>query len=250
MYDFEWHKLHGAGTTSSAVAVVDEVLRFLTVSSVLDIGCGDGRWLAAFKARGVENVLGVDGPWTDRSRLLIDDAHEFRVHRLEEPLELDRRFDLVMSTEVAEHISSRHADQFVRNATAHADVVLFGAAIPYQGGFRHVNEAWPSSWAEKFDRVGFTAFDVLRSPLWNREDVLFWYKQNLILYVRSDRKDMKSDVAEHITTHNIQQLPLDVVHPEHYANLASYKQIAFKPLMRELPGGLAKKAVAMLARKT
>ena len=173
MYDFEWHKSHGLQTSSSAKIIVDELCKVLPIASVLDIGCGDGRWLSAFKERGASVVLGVDGPWTDQSRLMIG-ADEFRVQNLDAPLELDRTFDLVMSTEVAEHVERRFADQFVRNATRHADVVLFGAAIPFQGGFRHVNEAWPSYWAGNFRSEGFEPFDLFRAKLWEQDDVSFW----------------------------------------------------------------------------
>ena len=249
MYDFEWHKSHGVQTSSSAKIVVEELRKALPVDSVLDIGCGDGRWLDAFKRPGASVVQGVDGPWTDQSRLLIA-PHEFRVHNLEEPLELERTFDLAMSTEVAEHVEPQFADQFVKNAALHADVVLFGAAIPYQGGFRHVNEAWPSYWARKFKKEGFQPFDLFRARLWDLDDVSFWYKQNMLLYVRSLRRDLVERFERHIAENRIAQMPLDVAHPELYEALASYKQIAFRPLIRELPGGIARKAVAIIGGKT
>jgi hypothetical protein len=33
-------------------------------------------------------------------------------------------------------------------------VVLFSAAIPYQGGTHHVNEQWPEYWAGNFEAKG------------------------------------------------------------------------------------------------
>lgn len=249
MYDFEWHKSHGAETSSSADLIVCDLLSCLEVASVLDIGCGDGRWLRAFKDRGVRSVVGVDGPWTDQARLLIG-PDEFQVQNLEEPLELDRKFDLVISTEVAEHVGAEFADQFVQNAANHSDLVLFGAAIPYQGGFRHVNEAWPSYWAEKFARAGYASFDLFRARLWDHPEVSFWYKQNMILYVRSERREIIRAIENHVASNNIVQLPLNIVHPEIYSRLASYKQIAFRPLLRELPNGFARKAAAIIGRKS
>ena len=57
MYDFNWHGAHGAKTSASARIVVSQLLRMLNISSVLDVGCGDGRWLQAFKDAGVASVL-------------------------------------------------------------------------------------------------------------------------------------------------------------------------------------------------
>jgi hypothetical protein len=60
-----------------------------------------------------------------------------------------------MSLEFAEHIKPQFSKTFVENMVRHSDVVLFGAAIPFQGGFRHVNDVCRSFWAELFARGGF-----------------------------------------------------------------------------------------------
>jgi cyclopropane fatty-acyl-phospholipid synthase-like methyltransferase len=116
---------------------------FYPVASLLDVGCGDGRWLATAKELGAEVIKGVDGPWTDRSRLLIP-REDFEVRDLSDEFDLHQKFDLAMSLEAAEHVAAQHARSFVDNLIRHSDVVLFGAAIPYQGGFRHINERWQS----------------------------------------------------------------------------------------------------------
>jgi hypothetical protein len=41
--------------------------------SVADIGCGDGGWLAAFRAAGIDDILGFDGPVGRRD--LIEDPN-------------------------------------------------------------------------------------------------------------------------------------------------------------------------------
>lgn len=249
MYDFNWHKSHGDKTSSSAAAVVGILSKSFQISSVLDIGCGDGRWLSAFKDNGARVTRGVDGPWTDQSRLLIDQS-DFTLHNLEKPLSMDCQFDLAMSLEVAEHVAEEFADQFVKNMTTHADLVLFGAAVPYQGGFRHVNEQWPSYWAEKFARNGFRCFDLVRSLIWTRDDVFFWYKQNCLVYIRESREDLIYKAEASIIERETVPLPMDIAHPELYSNLASYRQIAFRPLLRELPKQVARKARALISGKT
>src|SRR5262245_26387259 len=45
----------------SARLVVPLVIDLIQPTSVVDVGCGAGAWLAAFRDRGVQDVLGIDG---------------------------------------------------------------------------------------------------------------------------------------------------------------------------------------------
>jgi SAM-dependent methyltransferase len=245
MYDFRLHQKLGDRTTSSADTIVDIMRAFLDMESVLDVGCGDGRWLATCRAKGSRHVFGLDGPWTDHSRLLIQ-ADEFGIQDLSRPFDLERRFSLVVSLEVAEHVAGRYAETFVDNLVRHGDVILFGAAVPYQSGFRHINEQWQSYWADLFAAHGFAAYDPLRSQIWNNDDVQFWYKQNTLLYVNRDNAAAVDGIKRYITEKQIAQLPLDVIHPDKYKAVASYQQIAFRPLARELPRQVIRKLSSIM----
>lgn len=240
MYDFQWHKTHGEKTALSAATVIDILFSFLDVDAVLDVGCGDGRWLSVCRARGVADISGVDGPWTDTSRLLIP-KDALTTQELSKPFDLNRRFSLIISLEVGEHIDRQFSDIFIDNLARHGDVILFGAAIPYQGGFRHVNEQWQSYWSNLLKARGYEGYDVLRHQIWCNENVHFWYKQNMILYVNQRNVDAVARVLRYVEDNKIQQLPLDIVHPERYGVIASYRQIAFRSLFKELPRQTAKK---------
>jgi len=248
MYDFEWHKIHGDHTSASAYVIVPRLKSIIEVGSVLDVGCGDGRWLACFQSSGVSTICGVDGAWTNETRLLIP-KHDFKVQDLSKPFDLRQRFDLVISLEVAEHVASKYSMQFIENLTKHGDIVLFGAAIPFQGGFRHINERWQSYWARLFDSEGYQCFDPLRSQIWEREDVSVWYRQNMLLYVKRERHDLISRVRSYLDSNHVNEMPIDVVHPERYEAIASYSQIAFKPLMRKLPKLTQKKLWEIVRRR-
>jgi hypothetical protein len=67
------------------------------------------------------------------------------------------RFDLVLSTEVAEHVPPFLADAFVRFIASCSDTVLFTAAQPggYVRGNGHVNEQVPAYWIAKFEALGY-----------------------------------------------------------------------------------------------
>ena len=65
---------YGMDTGSSAVAIIDLVLRFLNPSSVVDLGCGTGVFLKEFEKRGVDTILGLDGPVT-RAAFVSDESN-------------------------------------------------------------------------------------------------------------------------------------------------------------------------------
>lgn len=159
----------------------------LAIGSVLDIGCARGTWLSEWREAGADRIQGVDGEYVDRSTLAIP-PECFRAHDLSQALDLGRRFDLVQSLEVAEHIPQAGADVFVDNLVRHAEgLVLFSAAPPGQGGEHHVNEQPYEYWRAKFRARGYRAIDCVRPRIGGDRRISYWYRYNVILYVRDDR---------------------------------------------------------------
>jgi SAM-dependent methyltransferase len=177
---------------SSAAAIVPWLVAALAPGSVVDVGCGRGAWLAAFKNAGVDDILGLDGDYVDRKALHIDPG-AFRAVDLQAPPDLGREFDLVVSLEVAEHLPGSQADDFVRFLTGLGPQVLFSGAAPGQGGVHHVNEQWPAYWADRFQSHGYRAVDVVRNRFWNDDRVAFYFAQNVVVYARHD-------VASHVAS--------------------------------------------------
>lgn len=187
------------------------------IHSVVDVGCGRGAWLKAFKECGAETLVGVDGSWNSQANM-IEGYIKFVSADLNRPNGfLDgSKFDLAMSVEVAEHLQESSAAPLVQSLTRLADAVLFGAAYTKQGGNHHVNEQPNTYWAEQFARQGYAPFDVFRPVFWGDKDIAFWYQQNTFLYVRRD-----SDLFRHLTgtgTFPLDNLAfMDCVHPALYA---------------------------------
>ncbi|MFH0908135.1 MAG: class I SAM-dependent methyltransferase [bacterium] len=169
----------------SAGVVVPHVMRLVRPESVVDVGCGGGLWLKAFLGCGVKRGLGVDGDYVQRDTLAIPPAC-FRAMDLRNPSKLDQAFDLAVSLEVAEHLPESSADALVRFLTDLAPVVLFSAAAPGQVGVNHINAQWIDYWIAKFAAFGYDAFDPIRPLVWHDERVAFYYRQNMLMYVRSD----------------------------------------------------------------
>ena len=201
-------------TLASADKILEVLWKFTQPKSMLDIGCATGIWLAEGKRKGATSLFGVDGSWVPRDELEID-ASEFCEQDLEN-ISLDvGEFDLALSIEVAEHLTEDSGQKLVEFLTSHSDMVLFSAAVPGQGGRGHVNERLQSYWYEKFSKLNFECFDLIRPLIWGDEEVNLIYKQNMLLYVRKG-----SNAYNHLSSHEY-QIPklsvgfdLDRIHPD------------------------------------
>ncbi|HZQ19784.1 MAG TPA: methyltransferase domain-containing protein [Terriglobales bacterium] len=186
----------------SAREVLPIIFEALKPSSVADIGCGTGHWLAAVRELGVEDIFGIDGPWVSKTQLVIP-AQRFSARDLAAPLKLGRRFDLALSFEVAEHLPESAARTFVKSLCDAADVIAFSAAIPGQGGRHHLNEQWPIYWAKVFEEFSYDCFDYLRPRIWNNPHIAWYYAQNSLIFVCSG--------TSHPFGQSVQ--PMSLVHP-------------------------------------
>lgn len=202
---FDWQS---GGSKDSAEVIVPRIIELLQPRSVLDVGCGIGTWLSVFGGLGIEDVEGVDGLYIPRDKLLIP-QERFVGSDLSKEISLGRKFDLVVSLEVAEHLPEEVSALFIDSLIKHADKIVFSAAIPFQGGPNHVNEQWPDYWAKLFKSKGFVAVDVFRKEFWNNEKVEWWYRQNILLFVKkeilADYKNLEAFICD--------DLPLSLVHP-------------------------------------
>lgn len=168
---------------NSAQEVLSFLVKTFAPKSLLDVGCGIGNWGMVAKELGIPHIKGIDFSEIVANELKID-PQEFEKVDLRKPFKLNEEFDLVISLEVGEHLPIESAEDFVHSICQHGDIVLFSAAIPGQGGFRHINEQWPDYWALFFHKQGFQTYDVLRNKFWNNTQIKPWYKQNMLLFAK------------------------------------------------------------------
>jgi len=126
------------------------------------------------------------------------------------------KYDLCICVEVAEHLQETHAGMFINSLCQYSDVVLFSAAIQLQDGRHHLNQQWQSYWVDLFDANGCECLDIVRPAIWENNEVAWWYRQNIFLFVRRD-----SDSAGLINFRHMASPILNIVYPEHYKNKAS-----------------------------
>ena len=193
---YAWQR---AGSHRSARRILPIVFDVVRPGTVVDVGCGVGTWLDVARSLGARTA-GYEGPWVSELPQTYPGL-EIQAVDLEQALAVDRRYDLAMSLEVAEHLSPRRADGFVADLVRLAPHVLFSAAVPGQGGNNHLNEQWQSYWAERFAAHGYGPRDIVRPLVRRDRGVAYWYRQNAVLYS-----------AGHPTE---RAAGYDFVHPEH-----------------------------------
>lgn len=203
-------------TKQSAEEIVPFLIKILKPKSIVDLGCGIGIWLREFEKQGVKDIFGIDGPWLKKEMLIIP-KNKFINLDINKKISLNRKFDLAISLEVAEHLLPSSAKNIVSSLTELSDVVLFSAAVPFQGGVNHFNEQYQSYWAEKFKRRGYIPLDCIRRKFWNNKKILPHYLQNCFIYVKKSKIKNYGDMTQE---EKRLPFPLDIIHPREYERFA------------------------------
>ena len=227
LYQSDFYENRRASTLHSATTILGILNDLTEIDSAVDFGCGTGTWLSVAKENGASIVQGVEGEWLDKD---LADIPSSSIHQqnLELPVKLERRYDLAISLEVAEHLSATRAESFVADLCAASDLVLFAAAVPGQGGIHHVNEQWQSYWAERFLQNGYHPYDSVRKKIWADNQIPYWYRQNIVVYVKEGTAiENRANDCDKV----IQFSDLDRVHPELFAQHVH-------PTMRQAAGKL------------
>lgn len=199
--------------TKAAEEIIPYILKLLKPKSVLDIGCGIGTWLKIFKENGIDDFIGIDGEYVNRDLLYSNiEQKNFVAIDLGKEFNLNKKFDLAVSLEVAEHLPLESSDIFIESIIKHSDNILFSAAIPNQWGQNHLNEQWSDYWIEKFKNYGYNCFDI-RAIFWENKNIEWWYKQNLFIF-------SKNNLNIELNNNRI----INIIHPEHFEQKIQFIQ--------------------------
>jgi SAM-dependent methyltransferase len=152
--------------------------------SVVDVGCGNGVLLAGVP--GDIKVLGIEGSENGVKQSLVENS-KILCHDLRTELNIQDRFDLVVSIEVAEHIEPKYADTFVDNLIILGDTIILTASneqSPY-----HFNCQPKDYWVGLFNKRFFerdiktetTIVSVLENTIDSSRDYLY---KNMMVFKR------------------------------------------------------------------
>ena len=232
-YTKDFYEVQQHRSLRAAKEVVPVALELIQPKQVIDVGCGVGTWLSVFKECGVDDIWGLDGDWVDRKMLHIPEERFLSID-LTKSFQMERQFDLVVSLEVAEHLPSEYAETFVDSLTRLGPVVLFSAAIPFQGGKHHVNEQWPDYWLKYFQDRGYVVIDCIRNTIWQNDNVPWTYAQNILMFVSRDYLESHPLLKRELENTSTSQLC--IVHPNNYLRVWELVERArHSPDPRDIP---------------
>ena len=179
---------------TSARRYLRQLWPYYGFASVVDVGAGAGPWSHAATECAAE-VVSIDGEWVKAIHKPCDRLH-YLYQDLNAPLDCAQRFDLALCVEVAEHLEPARSLGLINDICQLAPVVVFGAALPRQGGSGHINCRPHSFWIDLFRRNHFTAYDLFRPAFWYDGQVGPWYAQNTYLFASEALAGRFSGIAK------------------------------------------------------
>lgn len=188
IYDKNFFEKNIEYSDHSARIFADYVVEKYNPGLLYDFGCGNGIYLKYFQKRGVD-IYGLDGSSAAISHSLVN-KRDVALCDLRQEVLLERKADLVICFEVAEHLEEKYSDILVSNLTKNTNgFIFFTAAPPGQGGTDHVNEQLRDYWIKKFDINGFSFLgnhtrDV--SDYLKKHECVFWLVNNIMIFKKDE----------------------------------------------------------------
>lgn len=120
--------------------------------SWLDVGCGPGMLVREMRDRGYA-AHGIDGSASALNVIPELDGWLW-CFDLREPVQLHSLYDVVVCSDVAEHVGAAHT--LVASCVRHAKkAIIFGAAPPGQDGHGHIDLRPKEEWHAMFAALGW-----------------------------------------------------------------------------------------------
>ncbi len=185
--------------------------------TVLDMGCGHGLLVEAWRNLGVSQSYCVEG--SESASSMWPSEHKDEYYQILDLSSYDSadkipETDVVTSFEVAEHLPEESAMDFVRLLVLrNPALVFFGAATVFQDrGMNpsHLNENTFAYWIEKFRKkdyiVDFASTAYLRNMMMRNPGyaTAWWYPKNIFVFVPTSRQqDIDLSLAEFPPGNNV-----------------------------------------------
>jgi 2-polyprenyl-3-methyl-5-hydroxy-6-metoxy-1,4-benzoquinol methylase len=147
------------------------LVRRFDISTVLDVGCGEGHAMAEFSALGCE-VHGIDGLEQNIAACTNATVVDLTITAYEWPC------DLVWCCEVVEHIDERFVDNLVRTLS-NGRYIAMTHGLPGQSGYHHVNCKPTDYWVGLMNIVGYRLMEEtlesrsLGGKYWKKSGLIF-----------------------------------------------------------------------------
>jgi len=148
-----------------ALVMSRAIKELLNPKTVVDYGCGPGLWVRAFEDMGID-AHGFEGaPGAVERAVCSPDRIHLQDLREDFP-GFDRKIDLAMSLEVAEHIDEEFSGVFIDNILmCDPDYVVFTSSPPGMEGHGHINLQPDEFWNDWFYVKGYAVDSSLTEKL-------------------------------------------------------------------------------------
>ena len=158
--------------------LINELKHSLANKTVLDLGCGDGKYLQNLKNSGCV-VQGYDGnPYTEKISEGVGKCADLsKIQNFDV-------YDWVISFETGEHIPIEFENNFIENLTKHAKTgIIMSWAIEGQPGEGHVNCRNNDYIINEMYSRKFIC-DFLKSNYLREKTKLWWFQTNLLVFYK------------------------------------------------------------------
>jgi len=156
-------------TTSLQYEVVEKGLKVILgkkPESIVEFGSAAGWFTSYYHSKGIY-IFALEGTRAGIKRL-IDRGfpeNQMKRHDLRLPINLGRKFDLAICTEVGEHLEPPFASQLVVSIAIHSDICLFSIEDQLKPNANHVHHSNEQPWKYWDNLFAFYGFDgILHVP--------------------------------------------------------------------------------------
>ena len=161
--------------------IADNIIDTINPETVLDVGCAYGLLVEALRDRNCE-AYGIDVSEHALSNSRSDIRPFLNCSSILEPL--NKKFDLIVSVEVIEHIKEVDCDILIGNMCDAADKILISSIPDDFDDPTHFNVQPPTYWVKKFSEFGF-------EPVINYDA---GYLTPYAILFRKSKKTLNSDI--------------------------------------------------------
>jgi hypothetical protein len=149
------------------------------LESIVDFGCGDASYVKYLLENSNIKAKAFDGN-PNVKQITNNLAEQLD---LAQPFNLGKKFDAVISLEVAEHIPKEYESVYVNNLCKHTNkYLIISWAVPGQGGKGHVNEQTNQYVIDLFSKLNFKYKLEYSNYLRNSITNCNWFKNTILVF--------------------------------------------------------------------
>lgn len=184
--------------------IADKIVKEIKPKTVLDVGCAMGHLVTALRDRGVE-AYGIDVSPYAISKVREDSKTYCRVFSALDglPEDFPKKFDLVTTIEVAEHLREEDCEQFIRNICSYADQIIFSSTPDDFWERTHYNVQQIEYWAKRFAMNGFLRDINYSCQYISKQAVRFSRSDDTLVHIVEDyERHIRQETKEYCNKHN------------------------------------------------